>query len=811
MKTIVTTTLFLIISGICFSQSGSIRGKIARSDKNINPVISLLSGKDSSFIKAAIIDSANRFEFDRVKFGVYIISVTNVGYESYLSGLLELKEEGQVIDLPEVSLKINITALQQVTVVGKKAFVEKRIDRIVVNPDALISNAGVTALEVLEKSPGVLVDVNGNISLKGKLGVVVFIDDKPSYLAAADLANFLRTIPSGNVESIELMTNPPARYDAAGNAGVINIRLKKSTARGINGGINVGYGQGKYLRTNNSFTLNYKINKFNFFSNLSINQNNSYQDLTINRYYFNNNGILNSTFSQNSYIKRQQGSKTTRIGVDYYASPNSVLGVVISGFINPSIGDVDNNANVLDGNNKLVSIVKANSKADRLWKNGNINLNYNQKIGKTGRELTVNADYVKYSSTLEQSLLNSVLSPDNTLESESTLVSSLPAKIEVKAAKLDYLHPLKKGGKLETGAKISQVNTNNIADFFDWVNGTTNPNYEFTNSFSYRENINAAYFNYSRDWKKISIQAGIRLENTNIKGYQYGNPSRTDSSFGRHYTNLFPTFYMVYRADTLSKNQFGLSVGRRINRPNYQDLNPFTYPLDRFTYYAGNPFLQPTFSYSFELSHTYKNFLTTNLEYTLVKDVINETNEQRGTIYYSRPGNFGTQKIYGIDVNGNFQLTKWWQLQLYTELKNFSFNALIYGQQLDESRFFWFFGPTNQFTITKNLSAELAGSYQSRALVAQFLTIAVWQMRAGLSQKILKGKGVIKLNLSDLFYTNQPGGDIRNIANSRANWLSYLDSRVLTVNFSYRFSKGKAIATRQSGSTDAEKGRIRTN
>ncbi len=803
---------FLVLSiEPCFSQTGIIRGIISRTAMEGEPVISLLKGKDSSFVKAAICDSLGMFEFDQVPFGQYIVSVTHIGYQKYFTTSFELNTGQPLLTLAAIQL-IKITgSLDEVTVVGKKPFVQKKIDRVVVNPDALISNAGVTALEVLEKSPGVLVDVNGIISLKGKTGVVVFIDDKPSYLAPADLANFLRSIPSGNIESIELMTNPPAKYDAAGNAGVINIRLKKTQAKGFNGGINLGYGQGTYARTNNSFTFNYKINKFNFFSNLSWNQNNSYQDLTINRYYYDNTGKLNSTFSQNSYIKREQGSKTARLGADFYASANAVFGIVLSGFINPSLGTVANNASVLDANDQLVSIVKANSEADRVWKNSNINLNYTQKFGKKGGELSINADHVQYRSTMDQSLINRAYTPNNVLQSESTLLSDLPAKITVKAAKADYTLPFQKGGRLELGAKTSFVNTNNVADFFDFLAGTSNPNFEFTNSFKYRENINAGYLNFSRDWKKISIQAGLRLENTNIRGKQYGNPTKADSSFTRHYTNLFPTFYMAYRADTVGKHQFGLSVGRRINRPNYQDLNPFTYPLDRFTYYAGNPFLQPTFSYTFELSHTYKNFLTTNLEYSLVKDVINETNEQRGTIYYSRPGNFGTQTIFGVDVNGSFQLTKWWMLQVYTELKNLGFKSIIYGQQLDENRTYWYFGPTNQFTITKNLSAELAGSYQSRVLVAQFLTIPVWQMRVGLSQKIIKGKGSIKLNLSDMFYTNQPGGDIRNIANSKANWLSYLDSRVFTINFSYRFAKGKSTAARQSGSTDAEKGRVRTN
>jgi hypothetical protein len=197
------------------------------------------------------------------------------------------------------------------------------------------------------------------------------------------------------------------------------------------------------------------------------------------------------------------------------------------------------------------------------------------------------------------------------------------------------------------------------------------------------------------------------------------------------------------------------------------------------------------------------------LEYSISKNLIFETNEQRGTIYYSRPGNFGEFTSYGISVNGNFTINKWWTLQLYTELKNQGYNTKVYGQILDESRFYWYVGPTNQFKINKKLSAELAGNYQTRVLAGQFLTIPIWSMRAGISLKILKDKGTFRLNVSDIFYTNQPGGDIRNIANAKANWLSYLDSRVVTFSFAYRFSKGKTLNARQSGGSESEKSRVK--
>ncbi len=808
--------LLLIFTIICsnytlLAQQGSIKGKLEGLTTGELPVLNLVTVKDSQLVKTTIPDSTGRFDFNQLKNGSYFLHITHIGYQSYYSKPIDIDNTNQDVNLTAIQMIPRVNELESVKVSATRPFIQKKIDRVVVNPDALISNAGTTSLDVLEKAPGVLVDIDGNISMKGKSGVVVFIDNKPTYMAAGDLANYLRSLPSGAIDAIELMTTPPAGYDAAGNAGIINIKLKKNTARGLNGGINLSYGQGKYLRSNNSLNFNYRINKFNFFSNFSWNQNNNYQDLTINRYYYKPDGTYNSGFSQNSYIKRKSTGQNARIGVDYYMTKKSTLGAVLSGFINPFKSGILNNARVLDANNTPTALINAISESDRKWTNGSVNLNYSYKIDEKGKELTANADYISYRANQAQSLTNSSFTPGGVLTDRSLLVSTLPATIRIQTAKLDYIHPLEKIGKIELGFKSSFVNTDNTASFFDVEDGIATPNYEFSNRFKYKENINAGYVNYSRDWDQLSLQLGMRIENTRVDGHQLGNPLIADSSFTRNYTGLFPTLYVAYRLDSAQTHQLGLSLGRRIDRPNYQDLNPFTYPIDRFTYYGGNPFLVPTYSYNLELSHTYKNKITTSLEYSIIKNLIQETNEQKGTVYYSRPGNYGQQTVFGLTMNANLQPYKWWALQLYTEFKNVGFESTLYGQTLDESRWYWYVGPTNQFTITKNLSAELAGSYQTRILSGQFLTIPVWQVRSGLSQKVLKGNGTVRFNLSDVFYTNQPGGDIRNIANSKANWLSKLDSRVFTISFAYRFNKGKTLNIRQSGGSESEKGRVRTS
>jgi hypothetical protein len=791
---------------------GKISGQVVDEQKRaINgATVILTKNSNNALIKVTLTDTEGKFEFENLKFDSCQLSVSFVGMSKYVSPLLVLNDQKTTVELPLIGLSSVANALEEVKVTAKKAFVVQKIDRTVINPDALIGNAGTTALEVLEKSPGITVDINGIIALKGRQGVVIFIDDKPTYLSAADLASYLRTVPSASIESIEIMINPPAKYDAAGNAGVINIKLKKNIAKGFNGGINLSYGQGRFLRSNNSFNFNYRINQFNFFSNFGITQNNSYQDLTIERKYFTPTGQLSSTFTQNSYIKPEAGGKNIKAGFDFYATKKTTFGLVLSGFRNLTNRNVANNATIGNPKNEVVGLVEAINPLENILKNGSINLNFSHKFDKKGREISANLDDINYRSTISQTLTNSALAPDRTFINKSILASSLPSSIYIKTAKIDFANPLADGGTFEAGLKTSFVKTDNVADFFDVVDQTRTPNYEFSNNFKYSENINAAYVNYARNFKKLSIQTGLRFENTNIKGNQLGNVVVKDSSFTRKYSNLFPTFYLSYQFDTTSTHQVNLSVGRRIDRPNYKDMNPFSYPLDRFTYYGGNPFLRPTFSYNIALSYIYKNFLTTSLEFSQVNNVISETNEQRGNIYYSRPGNFAKQIAYGVSVNGVFKPYKWWTIQLYTSLLNNTYQSPVYTEILNASRWYWVLAPVNQFQINKSWSAELAGNYQTRVLSGQFLVIPIGSIRAGIATKILKEKGTLKLNVSDVFYTNQVGGDIRNIANASASWYSYLDTRVVTVSFSYRFSKGENLKVRQSGASDTEQKRVKS-
>lgn len=776
--------------------------------------ISLLHPKDSSLVKSTVSDEKGSYSFENVSTGKYLVMVSAVGFEKTYSQLIQSSEKE--LKLPAISIKPVSKELTEVTVVGKKAMVEQKIDRMVVNVDAAVSNAGTTALEVLEKSPGVQVDKDGNISLKGKQGVMILIDGRPSYLSGPELANMLKGMQSSQLDQIEIMTNPPAKYDASGNSGVINIKTKKNKMKGFNGNFTVGGTQGSYFRTNESLSLNYRNQKINLFSNFSFAINTGFQELDILRRYKENDHSLRAIFEQTSLMRNERMNNNAKIGMDYFLSKKTTIGFVASGFYNPS-KETGYNTSFLKNPEAVVdSIVQANSLNDEKWKNGSINLNLRHQIDSTGKELTADFDYLRYEASSIQEFTNTTFRADWVKKYEEKLKGDLPNTFNIYSAKMDYTHPFKKETKLEAGFKISHVETENRANYFELINGVYEPDYRKTNFFDYEEDIIAAYINFNKQLtKKLGVQTGLRFENTKYSGFQYGNPTQEDSSFTRSYNSWFPTVYFSYKAD--KNNQFGLSVGRRIDRPRYHDLNPFLFFLDKYTYGQGNPYLKPQYSNNLEVSHIFKEFLTTTLNYSVTNDMFVETfdqPQQNGDDYnYAtvvKRGNIGKRQNAGIAVNVQMPVKSWWTAMIYSNYNYSKFEGPVNGEMVKAEAGNLMFNVNNQFKFKKGWSAELSGWYRTKGIEGQLIINPMGQLNMGISKQVLKSKGTIKLNVRDLFYTTQAQGYIK-FKSTEAEFNNRWDSRSLNLTFSYRFGKqmnGNGNGQRKKGGANEEQNRV---
>jgi len=812
IKTLALIALWIILaSNFVHAQQpgGKIYGRVKDiNNKNLEYATVALF-KDSILVKTVFTETDGIFNFSNLANGKYLIKISAVGFPIYKTDTLKLQADQLEINLLDIKIKTTDNNLKDVNISGQKAFAERKIDRTVVNVDALISNAGSTALDVLSKSPGVNVDQNGAISLKGKSGVSIFIDDKPTYLSGSDLENYLRSLPSSSLDQIELMTNPPAKYDAAGNAGVINIKTKKTKISGFNGGLNLSLNQGELTRSNNSFNFNYRKNKINIFGILSYNLNNSFTDLDLNRTYKNNDESPKYYFNQNSYFKRHGNTLNLKTGLDYYATDKTTWGLVFTGMNRISTQVNNNTSNLLNSVKQPDSIIKAENIDQIHYKNVSVNLNFRHKFNKAGRDLTFDADYLNYNNKTEQTYYNYSYFANMALKSQDILSGNLPSNIDIYTAKIDYTHPLNKGWKLDAGLKTAYTKTDNVADYLNIVNNNSSIDYQKSNHFIYRENINATYLNISREGKRFSLQAGLRLENTVSNGHQLGNLIKPDSSFKRTYTSLFPTLYFSYKLDTAGNNELGLNYGRRIDRPYYQDLNPFFSPLDKFTYYVGNPFLRPAFTQSIELSHTYKNKVTTTIGYSWVKDDVNETIEIVNGTYFSRPANIGKTSILNLSINADLDLTKWLTLHSYLELAQMKSKTDFYTGFLVTNGAYVRFNPTIQLKFSPTWSGEANFRYQSKFSNVQFLLGSVHEFGAAV-QKKLSTKSTLKLSASDIFRDRVFVGVINNLATTDANWTNKQDSRTFVLSYSYRFGKTFSTPSKhESSGADSEKNRVK--
>ena len=770
--------------------------------------ISLMKSKDSSIIKIALSNKTGNFSFTGIPYGNYFVTVSAVNFNKVNSAVFSISENNTAATLDALILQPVAKNLAAVVVTSKKPLIEQKIDRMVVNVDASVTNVGSTALEVLEKSPGVSVDKDGNISLKGKSSVMVMIDGKPSYLSGAELANLLGNMNSNQLSQIEIMTNPSAKYDAAGNAGVINIKTKKSITQGFNGSVTLNYGQGVYAKSNNSIALNYRTSKINTFLNYGYMINKGFMDFDIQRNFFGANGTKISELDQQSHRINKSQNNNLKLGLDYFINKQTTLGIVTTGFIAPQKQDGFTTSYLKDGNSNINSIEKTIRTVDNTWKNGTVNLNFHSSFDSSKKDITANFDYLHFDFSGNQNITGLTYNPSQILQSSNYLKNLLPLTIDIYSGRLDYAQPLNNGFKLETGIKSSLVKTNNVADFFNLSNNKWLNDSVLSNTFNYSENINAAYLNLNKKFGKWMVQTGVRLENTNYKGLQSSLSQKSDSSFNRNYTNLFPTGFISYELN--SNNQFALSVGRRIDRPAYQELNPFIGFIDKYTYSTGNPFLQPQFSTNIELNHSFKNLLTTTINYSVVHDMINETLVHKDSVIIRSVGNIGTRYNYGITESATIPFSNWYSATVFANLYQNKYTGAINGYAFNAKQLTLSLNVNNQFSFTNGWSAELSGNYISRNRdEGQAITLPAGQVSVGIAKQLLNNKASIKFNVRDIFYTQNPK-EIQNFQDVQSTLRISRDTRVFNVAFVYRF--GAAVKSKPTNAlpTD-EQQRVKVN
>lgn len=798
----------MLTFGVSAQTSYSISGTIsnASSEPIDLALISLFNQVDSSFVKSEYSDEDGSFQIMNVMEGNYLLRINAAGFEK-LDQIIALQEN---LELDSIELTSDGQEIEAVTVTATVPFIQRKIDRTIVTPDALIANAGSNALEVLERAPGVSVDQNGVISLKGRTGVNVYINDKPSYLSGSDLEAYLRSLPASSIKNIEIIENPPAKYEAAGNAGIININIKRNTLKGFYGNTAVSYRRSRYNGSNNSLNLNYNREKVSFTANMYGGFWESFQDLNINRYYLDNNGALATSFEQNSFNNRKGFYLNGKFGLDFYPTEKSTFGISYKGTHSPDSRAIDNTSIVSDNMGNLQQEVVADNLSEATLGSNIFSGYFTRKTDTIGGQFSIDADYVQYVSGNDQVFQNFQFDAAGNLTYKDRINGEIPSEISIYAVKTDYSKPFKNNSKFEAGLKSAFTQTDNEAIYTNTIDGVTSPDYSLSNRFLYDEWINAAYANYQIQAGKIGLQFGLRGELTRLEGNQLGNALVSDTSFIRTYASLFPTFYASTELDSAGNHGLNFTYGRRIDRPYFQDLNPFISPFDKFTFYTGNPNLLPTFSHNTSLTYSFKNMMNVSLSYSLTTDEIRETLEIQNGIYFSRPGNIASSQFVSLSVDGNIPISKWYRLNGYLELAYVQFDSELYTQQLNSSGLNAFITLTNSFILKNDWSFEISGRWLNNHTASQLVIKGFGSMDAGLRKKILKDKGAIRIAANDIFYSRIGSGIINNLEQTNADWNSTFDSRSVTITFSYRFGKSTMNKQkRNSSGSEGEQNRLR--
>ena len=807
MKCVFTFLLFTILIGcsdLAVARPGGVSGKVTgEGGKPISFAnIILLRVPDSSLVTTEISGEGGEFALTLVANGSYFIKVMLVGYQTYTTE--QLTVSGSNILLPEIKLMPADANLKEVTINVQKPFIEVHPDKIVVNVENSIVSAGNTVMDVLARSPGVTVDQNDNISLKGKPGVTIMIDGRIVPVSGEDLANMLKSMPANSVDKIEIITNPSAKYDAAGTAGIINIKTKKDNKMGLNGSVNAGYGQGVYQKENAGINLNYRENKLNVYFNYNTNDRVGFSHVDWDRKYYTND-VLNGSYVQDNYTVLQFQTNMVGAGMDYDVSAKTTVGASLTGesFYLGTKGYYF--ANVLDQNNQLQSTFATNNTSSGNWSNYAPNVHLKHSFDSAGRELTVDVDYARYWNTNNQDFttnyyaLNGVL-----LQAPYILHGDIAGLTQIRSFKADYVYPMPGIARIETGIKSSYVTEDDQPKFYDRSNGGNVYDSAQSDHFIYNENINAAYINASKDWKKYSAQFGLRAEQTIVDGKEL----ITGQSISNNYFQLFPSFAVQDHLNV--NNDLGLTLSRRIERPGYDDLNPYKFFVDPSTYKAGNPYLQPALTYAAELSHTYKQRLVTTFSYSITSNVITEviypsTTQDRVTIQTKE--NLTQMNYCGVSGAYTIPVFKWWNNVTSYDAYYSQYRGNLANTSLNAGKPSFDINTSNKITLPEEWSGEVSVFYQA-AQVYGFLNLTpISMVNVGVQKNMFYKRLTVRINANDIFWHGNESGSSY-FTNYAEVFTAKHDTRQANLSVTYRFGKKSAAPVRKhSGGAEEEKKR----
>ena len=809
MKTnlsLIVVLFFLITAAKAQKISGKIMDAAGKPQEFVS--VMLMHLPDSTMKKGAVTENDGSFVIEHIDTGTYYINASMVGFKN--SSTKKFAFDGKTdLVIESIALKNLDEELKTVTITTRKPTFEVKPDRIVFNVDASPSATGLNGLELLRRSPSVTIDKDENVILKGKNNVAIWINGKPSPLTGTNLAAFLKSLLSDDIEAIEIISNPGAKFDAAGTGGIINIKLKKNRKIGTNGNVSIGLQEGITPKGDASINLNYRDNKINVFSSYSNNRGIYHNSLYVKTI------TGDTTYTQNGDQQNEEISNNGKIGADYFIDSKNTVGFIVNGGYNTQ-NHIQPSSTIIQriSTGKTDSILNANSFSTGYSSNINYNLNY-RFADTSGHELGIDADYGNFKNHDNSYLTNNYVDPTGLKTLTTNNYRSItPVNVDIKTIKADYEQKLGKG-KLGFGAKYSDVITDNTIDYYNVNVDKEVINIDRSNNFVYKEQVTAGYVNWNETFGKFGVQLGLRAENTHSMGILTAMKPINDKNVDSTYLNFFPSVAVSFTKN--ENNAFNFTYRHSIDRPDYKSLNPFEYQLNELLFEKGNPFLRPQYSHSFDLSYTYHQAATLSVGYARTNDYITETTDQEFDAqlnkyrFFVTKRNLATFDHYFASLQTPIPIKKWWNVYLNSWF-NYDFIKADFGGgkivdiQRPEAGFYM----QHTFSLGNGWTTEANGNWSTGGNWGTFVSKPQGFMGVAVMKKFWDGDGTLKLAFDDVFHTSNWTA-VSSIGNLTIQGHGTWEGQRVKLNFGYRFGSKliKGARNHQTG-IEAEKKRVKS-
>lgn len=758
---------------------------------------------DGGLVDGAVSDENGNFLIESTKTAKVKLVISSIGYANFESEHFDLVP-GMSKDFGSLSISDEMTGLDEVTVKASRPEIIIEADKTTINIEGTVMAEGSNALDVVGRSPGIYVDQDGNINLNGRSGATVMINDRPTYMSATDLANFLRSMPADNIKSIEVINNPSARFDAEGSAGVINIQLKKNNIDGVFGNIQVGGQYNGQFAPTAGMTLNVKKGKWSTNGTINYNEFAQFNDLDINRNFmleegtsnFNQDSRITSRYKTPSFVgsANYQINKDQNLGLNFQASTSTDNTTNSSGTVvtNPT----------QDFNNYIESFNDSEGTRNRIF----TNLHYDAKLDTLGSKISADVDFTIMDSESSSLLENSYWAGNNDpgAANADKILTLNDMYYTIFTAKVDYTKALKGGKTLESGLKGSWVQSDNNLDLSRAVNeGPYEPDPN-SNRFIYNENVLAAYTSLKGSFnEKLSYQAGLRGEFSDI----VGNSVTLEQVNEQRYFNLFPSMFLQHKVS--DNYQIVYNANRRITRPNYRLLNPFIYYIDPLTSETGNPNLKPQYSTNFEMNHVINGAYQFTLGYSVTEDafmqVFIQDQEARTTTTFT--DNFEQTRNVNFRVIVPVEIKKWWNTSNMFQVNYNQFQTPIGEDFLDVDQVSYMVRTQHNFTLPKGFKMEFMAMYLGPQIWGQGDIAGFGWIDAGVTKSLMKDKLSLSVNGTDILRTQVIKARVQ-FAEIDTNFRQYRSNQGVRFTLRYNFAKGESFRVRSNTGSSEERNRL---